>query len=196
MEEGPEPHEWVEKAAEEHSHGAGHGHDAEDGHSGMKASAITAAILAVLAAVGSLLSGHAANEAILSEARATDQWSYYQAKSTKGHLYDVAAEIVAALSVAQDRKAESTAPALDHFKTEARRYDQEKEKIREAAERIEAESHHEYAKHQRFALGIAAFQVGIVLASVSILVRYRALYLLSLVAGAVGLLFLGLGLAG
>ena len=192
MEEGPEPHEWVEKAAEEH----GHGHEAADGPSGMKASAITAAILAVLAAVGSLLSGHAANEAILSEARATDQWSFYQAKSTKGHLYDVAAEMVSALSAGQDRKAESTASALDRFKTEARRYDQEKETIREKAEHLEGESHHEYAKHQRFALGIATFQVGIVLASVSILVRYRALYLLSLVAGAVGLVFLGLGLTG
>jgi Domain of unknown function (DUF4337) len=193
MEEGPEPQEWVEKAAEEHHHG--HGHEAAEGRSGMMASAITAAVLAVLASVGSLFSGHAANEAILAEARATDQWSYYQAKSTKGHLNDVAAGIVSVLSAQAEKKAEGTEPAVAHFRGEAKRYDQEKEKIREEAEHLEAESHHEYGKHQRYALGIAAFQVGIVLASVSILVRYRALYLLSLAAGAVGLICLVLGLA-
>ena len=193
MEEGPEPHEWVEKAAEEHHHG--HGNEAAEGHGAMKASAITAATLAVLASVGSLLSGHAANEAILAEARATDQWSYYQAKSTKGHLNDVAAEIVSVLSAQGEKKTEASEPAVAHFRGEAKRYDQEKETIREEAEHIEAESHHEYGKHQRFALGIAAFQVGIVLASVSILVRYRALYVLSLVSGLAGLVCLVLGLA-
>jgi hypothetical protein len=195
MEEGPEPHEWVEKAAEEHHHGHGEGHETGEGHGGMKASAITAAVLAVLAAVGSLLSGHAANEAILAEARATDQWSYYQAKSTKGHLNDVAAEIVSVLSTQAEKKAEASEPAVAHFRGEAKRYDHEKEAIRVEAEHLEAESHHEYGKHQRFALGIAAFQVGIVLASVSILVRYRVLYLLSLAAGAAGLVCLVLGLA-
>jgi len=39
-------------------------------------------------------------------------------------------------------------------------------------------------------------QVGIVLASVSILVRYRAIYVLSLVAGVAGLGYLLTGLTG
>ena len=48
----------------------------------------------------------------------------------------------------------------------------------------------------RFASGVALLQVGIVLASISILVRYRALSVMSLLAGAVGLVFLLMGLAG
>jgi hypothetical protein len=188
MEEGPEPQEWVERAAEEHHHGHGHS-DASEPHSAHTIPAITAAVLAVLAALGSLLSGHAANEAILAMTRASDQWSYFQAKSTKGHLYEVGAEIVAALGTLPP-----SPPSVERFQKEARRYEKEKAQIEHEAERIQQESRHELHKHHRFAVAVAAFQVGIVLASVSLLVRLKGLYALSLVAGAAGLVALVLGL--
>src|ERR1700682_5014336 len=43
--------------------------------------ALSTAILAVLAAIAGLLSGKHANEAMMSQIEASDQWSYYQAKS-------------------------------------------------------------------------------------------------------------------
>ena len=67
----------------------------------MTLSAITAAVLAVMAAMASLLSGHAVNQAILAQTRATDQWSYYQAKSTKQQLYEVGGKLIEALAPAQ-----------------------------------------------------------------------------------------------
>jgi hypothetical protein len=197
MEEGPEPHEWVERAAEEHHHGHDHGEDARG--SQMTVSAVTAAVLAVLAAIGSLLSGHAVNQAILEQTKATDQWAYYQAKSTKGHVYLVGGELIKALADprSQSTKAGDTqAAALKRFQEETERYDREKEEVKKEAEHLEAESQHEFHKHHQFALGIACFQVGIVLASVSILVRLRAIYYLSLVAGAAGLVWTVLGLVG
>lgn len=197
MDEGPEPQEWVERAAEEHHHGhaEGHGAGAPGGRSSATASAITAAALAVLAAIGSLLSGHAANQAILAQSRATDQWAYFQAKSTKGHVYAVAAELVDALAAAPGKPgADGPGPARERFRAEAARYDREKDDVQAEARHLEDEARHEFRKHQRFALGVALFQVGIVLASVSILVRFRPLYALSLVAGAVGLVFLVVGL--
>ena len=36
-----------------------------------------------LAAIAALLAGHAANEALLEQIKASDQWSYYQSKSIK-----------------------------------------------------------------------------------------------------------------
>jgi hypothetical protein len=193
MEEGPEPQEWVEKAAEEHHHG----HADEPGsRREMTVSAVTAAVLAVLAAFGSLLSGHAANEAILSQTKATDQWAYYQAKSTKEQLYEVAGKLVEALSSQGQATAAdgSHRTTVKQFQEQKDRYEREKEEIKQEAERLEAESQHEFHKHQRFSLGIACFQVGIVLASVSILVRIRAIYYLSVLSGAVGLVWLIMGL--
>jgi hypothetical protein len=194
MEEGPEPQEWVERAAEEHHHGHAHGDAHEPGAKppDHTASAITAAVLAVLAAIGSLLSGHAANQAILIQTKATDSWAYYQAKSTKGHLYEVASELVTALSPAQGGTAGT---AHEHFRKESQRYEKEKEELQAEAKALEHESQHEFHKHHRFALGVAIFQVGIVLASVSILVKFKPLYVMSVTAGVVGLVCVGLGFA-
>ena len=193
MEEGPEPHEWVERAAEEHHHGHEHGSDARGNE--MTVSAVTAAVLAVLAAIGSLLSGHAVNQAILEQTKATDQWAFYQAKSTKSHVYQVGGELIKALTATQSTTAsDSHGASLRHFQEETERYDREKEEVKKEAEHLEAESQHEFHKHHQFALGIACFQVGIVLASVSILVRIRAIYYLSLVAGAAGLIWTAMGL--
>jgi hypothetical protein len=201
MEEGPEPQEWVERAAEEHHHASGHTKaGTEVQHAAHTLPAITAAVLAVLAALGSLMSGHAANQAILAMTRASDQWAYFQSKSTKGHLYEVGAEIVTALGQAPQPEGRASpraaeAAAVEHFRKEATRYDQEKAKIEKDAEAIQEESRHELEKHHRFALAVATFQVGIVLASVSLLVRLKGLYALSLVAGAIGIVALVLGLA-
>ena len=195
MEEGPEPQEWVERAAEEHDHG--HGHATEEAMPTTRAAAVTAAVLAVLAAIGSLFSGDAANQAILAQSKATNQWAYFQAKSTKGHLYEVAGELATALNPAAGKSDDGHAgAALKRFGEQEARYGREKEEIQHVAEKLEEESRHELHKHHRFATGVAMLQVGIVLASVSILVRYRALYVLSLLAGAVGVGFLLAGLAG
>jgi hypothetical protein len=177
MEEGPEPHEWVERAAEEHRHSEAH----EDLPERM-VPAITAAVLAVFAAFGSLLSGHAANEAILAQTRATDQWAFFQAKSTKEQIFDVGSQVVNALTE-ETAQVDRARPALVRLRGEVQRYEREKEEIRREAERWEEEGRHEYRKHTRFALGIALFQVGIVLASVSLLVRIRWLHASSLVTG-------------
>lgn len=195
MEEGPEPHEWVEKAAEEHYHGHEHGSVARGNE--MTVSAVTAAVLAVLAAFGSLLSGHAVNQAILKLTKATDQWAFYQAKSTKSQVYQVGGELIKALSLTQSTNtSDSHGASLRHFQEQTERYDREKEEVKNAAEHLQAESQHEFHKHHQFALGIACFQVGIVLASVSILVRIRAIYYLSVVAGIAGMIWTVMGLLG
>jgi len=195
MEEGPEPHEWVEKAAEHKHHEHEGGEEPEEKRREMTVSAITAAVLAVLAAFGSLLSGHAANEAILFQTRASDQWAYFQAKSTKGHLYEVSKEVLRSQAEVQGgTQSEKIAPVLDRFQKQIEKYDREKEEVKNEAEHLVEESRHELHKHHYFALGIASFQVGIVLASVSIMIRYRILFFLSLVAGLVGVIFLLTGL--
>jgi hypothetical protein len=180
----------IERTVEQHHHEEGHKHKASDTRFLMLA-AVTAAVLAVFAAIGSLLSGHAANQAILNQTKASDKWAYFQAKSTKGHLYEVSKEVVAALTSGPPSK---TDEAVARLQKQSERYDREKKIIQEEAEHLEQESRDEFHKHHQFALGIAAFQVGIVLASVSILVRYRALLLLSVLAGLAGLVFLALGL--
>ena len=188
MEEGPEPHEFIKESVEHHHQEQEHEHAPEHVRREVVVSACTAAVLAVCAALGSLLSGHAANEAILDQTRATDQWSYYQAKSTKGHIYEVGKEIVNALGTG-----EKSHTAQERFVQQVKKYNQEKDEIMHEAQHLEDEAKRELAKHHAFSLGVAAFQVGIVLASISIMVRYRTIWLLSLVGGAAGIVLLVTG---
>jgi hypothetical protein len=188
MEEGPEPQEWMERAAEEHRE-----HGSHAGRAETMVPAITAAVLAVFAALGSLLSGHAANQAILAQTKATDQWSYFQAKSTKEQIFDVGGQIVKAMTEGT-AQAEQARSSVERLQSEVQRYDREKQEIQQTAEKLEEDSRHEFHKHHRYALAVSLFQVGIVMASVSILVRYRWLYGLSLIAAVAGLLFLIVGL--
>src|SRR5437763_3817290 len=86
--------------------------------------ALSTAVLAVIAAIAGLLSGKHANEAMMSQIEASDQWSYYQAKSIKAALLDVKIS----LATMPDEK--------DRVK--AARYEEEQAEIKSEAERKQA----------------------------------------------------------
>src|SRR5207244_13657655 len=65
--------------------------------------ALSTALLAVLAAIAGLLSGKHANEAMMNQIEASDQWSYYQAKSIKAAVLD-AKIALSGMPSEQDRK--------------------------------------------------------------------------------------------
>src|SRR3569623_579285 len=50
--------------------------------------AVSSAMLAVAAAICARLASHHSDEAILEEMRATDQWSYFQAKGIKSAIQE------------------------------------------------------------------------------------------------------------
>jgi Domain of unknown function (DUF4337) len=192
VEEGPEPHEFIKESVEHHHHAEEEGHGPDHAKRETIISACTAAVLAVCAAIGSLLSGHAANEAILHQSKATDQWSYYQAKKTKGHIYEVGKDIVGVLAEVQGSA--SAQRVQRHFEDQVKKYKEDKEDPEREARHLEQESERQFDKHHSYALGVAAFQVGIVMASISIMVRYRPVWYLSLAGGAAGAILLVAGL--
>src|SRR5215469_3787459 len=138
--------------------------------------ALSTAILAVLAAIAGLLSGQYANEAMINQIEASDQWSYYQAKSIKASVLD------AKMSLA------GTANESDRSKYD--RYEKEQEEIKSEAERKEAAAKSNFHKHEVFARGVTMFQIAIAIAAISALTRKRSFWLVSLIFGALGCAFL------
>ncbi len=196
MEEGPEPQELFEQV--EHQHHESEEHEEAAGKRRFATrSAITASVLAVLAALGSLLSGHSANEAILKQAEASDKWSYYQAKSTKSHIFEGNRLVVMAIA---NEQAKSSSPnvvkALKDFDDKIVKYNQEKDDIQKEAQATQNVSVKEFDQHQKYSFGVACFQIGIVLASVAILVTGSWLYFGSIGAGVIGIIFLIYGVLG
>src|SRR6267154_3864212 len=138
--------------------------------------ALSTAILAVLAAIAGLLSGEHANEAMMNQIESSDQWNYYQAKSIKASVLDAKMSLTGAPNESDQSKLQ--------------RYEKEQEQIKSEAERKEAAAKSNFHKHEVFARGVTMFQIAIAIAAISALTRRRKFWIVSLVSGAVGCVFL------
>ena len=138
--------------------------------------ALSTALLAVLAAIAGLLSGKHVNEAMMNQIEASDQWSYYQAKSVKAAVLDAKTALLTAPS---EKDRENTA-----------RYEKEESEIRSEAEHKEAAAKSNFHKHEVFARGVTMFQIAIAIAAISALTRKRPFWIVSLLFGGVGCVFL------
>ena len=160
-----------------HVHGA---HDHELEHAAVHGStdkfsgriAVTTAIIATIGAIFSYQGGAtqasaqlAKNDAAIKKTEAANQWNYYQAKSNKQNLSDLASVIV----IPEKQEA---------YRSEVTRYKGEKVEIQKAAEKLEAESKafdqrsealmHE---HHRWAQATTFLQIAIALSAIALLTR-------------------------
>src|SRR3954454_20131639 len=163
----------------EHLHEEIHHHAEHGGPPWISGVALSTAILAVLAAIAGLLSGKHANEAMMSQIQAADQWSYYQAKSIKASVLEA--------------KMTLTATATDQDKEKAAKYEEQQAEIKQEAEERQAEARSNFHKHEEFARGVTMFQIAIAIAAISALTKRWRFWVVSLGFGAVGTVFLVLG---
>jgi hypothetical protein len=139
--------------------------------------AVTTAILATLGAFFSYQAGSTQNEAAMfkndaaiKKTEAADQWSFYESKSNKQNLAEIALVL----------------PNADHDKyaKAVERYDGEKKGIKKVAEGLEVESKEFDAKseaimhvHHRWALAMTFIQIAISLAAITLLTRKKSLFI-------------------
>ncbi len=162
-----------------HEHAEGH---ERGGPSWISAVALSAAILAVLAAVSSLLAGHHANEAMLEQMQASDAWAFYQAKSIKGAVLDTRLQLLAALGK----------PGGDGEREKLASYEAEGRTIEEHGHELERSSRTHMARHNGLARAVTVLQIAIALAAVAVLTRRRMIWYSSLALGLVGAAFIAL----
>jgi hypothetical protein len=160
----------------EHLHEQTHETARHSGEAWISGVALSTAILAVLAAIASLLSGEHANEAMLNQIEASSQWSYYQAKSIKAAVLDA--------------KMAFTGTSDESDQSKRARYEKEQQEIRSEAEHKEAAAKSYFHKHGVFARGVTMFQIAIAIAAISALTKKRSFWVVSLVFGAFGCAFL------
>jgi hypothetical protein len=152
-----------------------------------------AVMTAVMATIGAILSYEASvtlgeaiifkNEASIQKTVASDQWSFYQAKSNKQSL----AELAAKLTTGKDH---------DESLKEALRYGKEKSDIKMTAEDFEKlsrkadeQSEHSMHLHHRWATGTTSLQIAISLAAIALLTRKRWLQYASVTCAVIGIGF-------
>ena len=159
-------------------------------HGGDLLASRVAVITAVLATIGAIVgyqggaTQNAAmlfkNEAVLKKTEASNQWAFYQAKSSKQNL----AELALALAPSEKQ---------DFYRQEVERYKKEKEEIKRVAEKFESASvsaneSSEAAMHPHHLLAqaLTLLQVAISLAAITVLTKKKSLLVGSLGAAAAG----------
>ncbi|WP_416757478.1 DUF4337 domain-containing protein [Roseateles sp. So40a] len=156
--------------------------------------AVITAVLATLGAFFSYMGGATQanaglfkNNAAITKTEAANRWNYFQAKSSKQNL----AELALDLTPSDEQKAK--------YREKITRYETEKNEIKAQAEKLEAEStawdhrsDEQLHLHHRWAQATTALQVGIALAAIALLTKRRWMEYATLGAGALGI---GLGIA-
>src|SRR2546423_12303186 len=92
--------------------------------------ALSSAIVAALAAVGSLKAGHTANEALIRQIESSDQWNFYQAKGIKSGQLKSKGDILVALGK----------PVSPQDVAKLEDYERQQEEIKKVAEKLALES--------------------------------------------------------
>ncbi|MFN9471340.1 DUF4337 family protein [Acidovorax sp.] len=172
---GPHDHA-VEHAAQGHGHGDDHAasHGSENGGSSMSKIAMFTAIVATVGAIFAYMGGATQanagllkNDAAIKKTEASNQWNYFQSKSTKQSLAELARDLAP-----EDRKAT--------YQAKVDRYESEKNEIKVVAEKLEADSHRfdrqseeQMHQHHRWAQATTALQVAIALAAIALLTRKK-----------------------
>ena len=150
-----------------------------------------AVVTAILATVGALFAymggatqanaGLYKNDAAIKKTEASNQWNYYQSKSSKQNLSELAQELAS-----EARKT--------FYVDEVKRYKTEKADIKVAAEKLEAESKawddrsaEQMHQHHRWAQATTALQIAIAMAAIALLTKKRWLEKLVFGVSAMGL---------
>jgi len=132
---------------------------------------------AILATIGALFSymggatqanaGLYKNNAAIKKTEASNQWNYFQAKSTKQALAEQARDLAP-----EDKKAT--------YQGKVERYEKEKNEIKRDADKLEAEAKEWDAQsdaqmhlHHRWAQATTALQISIALAAIALLTRRK-----------------------
>ena len=179
-----------------------HAEHAEHASGSNKKIALLIAVLALFLAVSETLGKGAQTESISKNVEAANLWAFFQAKSIRRTVVVTAAEQgkLTLAGTTDDAIKATVQKQVDDWTKTAQRYRSEPEtgegteQLAEKAKHAEHDRDEATAKYHHFELASAAFQIGIVLASATIITGMLALAYVSGVLTLAGLFMTALGL--
>ena len=137
--------------------------------------AVSTALMAVLAAISSLMAGHHSNEALIEQIKASDQWAFYQAKGIKGEI--------------------ASLNGNNNFRDSLEnKFKNEQLGIKKVAEEFQLASTVHLQKHILLARSVTFFQIAIAISAISILTKKTILWYASLMLAIVGIFYFVIGM--
>jgi hypothetical protein len=143
--------------------------------------AVTMAVIAAMLAIDGVMAHMLTTEELLLQQKASDQWSYYQAKSSRRYNSEIAAEIFKGMH------SEIAEPSAKKYEGNIEKYKKEGEEVSDKAKEFEAESKMKGDQAQRLDFGEVFLELGIVFASMAILTKSNLIWVASMGSALVGL---------
>jgi ABC-type multidrug transport system fused ATPase/permease subunit len=148
---------------------------------------LTVVIIAVAAAMAAQWAGKFSGAVVMNQAWASDQWSFYQAKSLKQHLD----ESIQSLTAVQGNN-QQAADLQKKLAERAARYEKEKADIKAKAEGFENARDIARSHGGKMASVISLFSVSIAMASLCIVTKKKPLWFIAMAMGVLAIAqFLG-----
>ena len=144
---------------------------------------LTIVIVAVIAAIAAQWSGKYGSRVQISQAQASDQWSFYQSKSIKQHLFEVSRTQLAKSGNAADPE---IAKEQKKFEDTVARYEREKAGIKAKAEALEQVRDDSGRRGSRMGLACSLLSVAIAMASICTVTKKKPLWFVAIGLAGVG----------
>ena len=156
--------------------------------------ALTAVILAVCATLSSFKEGNNSVDSVLNQTQAANQWAYYQAKSIKGYLYEMqnqklGFDLIALGQSASPEVIEEIKKTRLFYDESIKRYDEEKKGIMAQAREYERLRDDAQRRAESYGIAVIFLQMGILLCSLSALMKRKLLWLAGGIVGIVGVVY-------
>lgn len=179
-----------------------HAEHAEHASSSNKRIALLIAVIALFLALSETLGKGAQTDALSQNIEASNLWAFFQAKTIRMTTVRTAAE---GLQTQLEKEAESTFKPIadkriDFWQKTAQRYDDEpdtgegRKQLVVRAKKAEERRDTSLAKYHHFEVASAAFQIGIVLASATIITGIVMLSWGAMALAAIGIGFTAIGI--
>jgi uncharacterized membrane protein YoaK (UPF0700 family) len=146
---------------------------------------LTIVIIAVIAAVASQWGGKYGSRTQMSQAQASDQWAFYQAKSIKQHLDEVT---LTQLTGAGNTNDPALAKTMQKLSGDLARYEKEKADIKAKAEALEKDRDDASRRSGKIGVAISYFTVAIATASICTVTKKKPLWFVAMILSIVAVL--------
>jgi len=154
--------------------------------------AVTTVVFSAAATLSTFRGGGLSTRAVLAQSKASDQWSFYQAKSIKQHSYELQAELAELQAMsATGAQAEAYRKKIEQYKKKAATYEEDKAKIKAEAELLEAEKKRCQEVGGPFGKAMPTIQIAIMLSALAALMKKKSLWIVGCAAGLIGLGYFG-----
>ncbi len=156
--------------------------------------ALTTVIFAVCATLSTFKGGGFSTRSVISQAQASDEWAYFQAKGIKSYIYQVQVDkleldLIELQQGSNQKLASTYSEKIADYKSKIEKYEKEKSEAQVKAKQLESVRDEAQIHSKAFGMAVIYLQIAILLSSIAGLLKKKAVWLAGTLAGLVGMIY-------